>query len=205
MGLKPSLRFIVDRNDAADLGQAARRSSLGFASKDVWLRKRGGTWANIVDADGDFISTMAVITRQTSAEHLLETEQADAQSAGALLGYPACCVRAVARHDAAGALWPLQFLSGLSPVHKIDSRLNRMAAEWGGVGLLGELFPCSPDCQAALMYGQSLYQSALDLGLRRLAEKARADAIKPVFILADGSITLQNHPDAKTVDFVDNI
>jgi hypothetical protein len=118
---------------------------------------------------------------------LANAELSDSAAAGRLLGYPECCVEAISVIAGASSQWALHLLRGHAA--PVDARLNRFAAEWGGIGLLGELFPCSLHCRAAAAYAQSLYDAMTSIGMRKLADAARADALTPVDISPQGRIS----------------
>ncbi len=184
---KPSLRFVLNRNDAARLDVAATGLGLVARTKRIYLAPKGNGWNEIVPHPTKTSQDLIVITHDNGAEKLLDAELTDSAEAGLLLGYPECCVRAISRIAATSGQWALHLLKGADK--PIDARLNRFAAEWGGIGLIGELFPCSLHCSAAARYAQSLYDSAITLGLHQLAEAAKSDALAAVNVSTSGRIS----------------
>ncbi|WJI79378.1 MULTISPECIES: DUF483 domain-containing protein [unclassified Mesorhizobium] len=156
-------------------------------TKPIFLSSKGNGWNEIVSGPTESSQELIVITRDNSAGRLLDAELIDAVEAGLLLGYPECCVRALSGIAAAADQWALHLLENANK--PINARLNRFAAEWGGIGLIGELFPCSLHCAAAACYAQSLYNSAISLGLCRLAEAAKSDALASVSVSPLGRIS----------------
>lgn len=188
VGAKPSLRFVVSADDASLLHTSATDVGLISCSKSVFLASVGNGWYDIVDYSTNVSQELIVISSDKSAEKLLAAELCDPGEAGYLLGYPECCVRAISGLAATSDQWAIHLLKGASM--PIDARLNRFAAEWGGIGLIGELFPCSLNCAAAARYAQSLYDSAVILGLYKLAEAAKLDALAAVSVNKRGRIAL---------------
>ncbi|MBZ9864236.1 DUF483 domain-containing protein [Mesorhizobium sp. CA15] len=184
---KPSLRFVVSSSDAARLQAASTGLGMAVRTKRVFLAPKGNGWSQVVSTPTKRCRDLIVITRDNSAERLLDAELLDPIQAGLLLGYPECCVRAVSGIAAASDKWALHLLKDAD--RPINARLNRFAAEWGGIGLIGELFPCSLHCSVAVGYAESLYRSTVSLGLDRLAEAAKSDALASVDVSASGRIS----------------
>jgi hypothetical protein len=197
-GSKPSLRFVVSRRDAALLLEVSRAQGLATCSRRVFLSAASGTWSEIVSHRTETAAELVVIDRD-NATRILRAELSNSTEAGLLLGYPECCVRSLPNLARAAAKWPFALLSCTDA--RVDARLNRFAAEWGGIGLIGELFPCSLNCPAATSYSQSLYDAACTLGLVKLAASARTDALERVYIDANGSISRTSSDSAATVEF----
>ena len=188
--------------DAATLQNVAVGLGLEVAQRTIWLKYRGGSWTSVVTDATEESARLLVLARHGSATDLLNAELENTAAAGAMLGYPACCVHGVLKLGDARARWPSILLEEYESTKPIDARVNRFAAEWGGIGLIGEMFPCSLRCRSAIAYSQSLYNSAIELGLARLADAARADALKPVFVSSDGVIQLAKDKDGATT-FID--
>lgn len=196
---KPSLRFVVSPKDSAILVSTA--TELGFAarSRGIFLSPVNSTWNDIVLHPTDKRAEVVVIGHDHNADRLLAAELSDASEAGILLGYPECCVRSLPQLAAKADKWTFALLSNAGP--RIDARLNRFAAAWGGIGVIGELFPCSLYCRAAASYSQSLYDAARALGLTQLAAAARSDALAAVAIDADGQVSRAGSSHEATVEF----
>ena len=197
-GVKPSLRFVVSPGDAAILLGSAKMLGLAACSRGVFLATAVGTWNEMVTYRTQNPAELVVISHD-DPHTVLDAELSDSTEAGLLLGYPQCCMRSISNLAKAAGNWPFALLSGSGAC--IDARLNRFAAEWGGIGLIGELFPCSLHCRAAASYSQSLYDAACALGLVKLAAAAKSDALEPVHIDAHGLISLANSAHRATVSF----
>lgn len=187
VGTKPALRFVVSNTDAQTLVDCSAALGLVSETAQTFVEPKANGWSELVCRPTSVSQTLVVITKDSRAGNLLQAEVSDPLDAGILLGYPDCCVRSLDRLSAAAEQWALHLLDGA--VSPINARVNRFAAEWGGVGLIGELFPCSLTCQAAAAYAQSLYDAALALGLSKLAETAKSDALSPVKVSSSGRIS----------------
>lgn len=203
MGAKPALRFTVDESDADALEHSCAKAGIPTASRRVYLEPLGGTWTQIVPHRTESYCILVVIG-QTSrmSRELLKRELVDSEGAGRLLGYPPCCLAAFPRLAQAGATWPFVLLeSALESRTAVDARCNRFAADWGGIGLIGELFPCSLYCRSAAAYSDRLRSAARAAGLQRLALQAESDALTPVEIYADGTISTASDGRGRRVEF----
>jgi len=199
---KPSLRLVLDPEDAALIADAAEKADFQSAMRSAYILHDAGTWTNVVTMPTDeVVSVLVVAESQSLASEILDAEFSDQQHAGRLLGYPDCCVLAFPELAARGGNWPFAMLGDLPPGSPIDARLNRFAADWGGIALLGEMYPCSLKCGAAIDYANRIHFATISLGLRKLANHAVADALRPVLIADDGSITPADDEDANAVRF----
>jgi hypothetical protein len=195
--------MVLDEPDACRLLVACRAVGVPEAHRRVYLLSRGGTWTQVVQHETESSSTLVTLaSTSTVAQKLLRMELHDAQAAGRELGYPACCVDAFARLIEAGSQWPFSLLAtAASPTARVNMRCNRFAADWGGMGLIGELFPCSLECAAAAAYADNLLGAARRAGLARLCDRAESDALTPVEILSDGTITTHCEGLGRCVEF----
>lgn len=185
---KPALRFVIEPDDEACFERAAAAVGLECACQSVYLESRGGSWFSLVSHRTEKRRALIVIAPAGEADRLVRAESEDAERAGVLLGYPRCCVSGFQRLAESGGLWGQALAATATDTRAIDARCNRYAAEWGGIGVLGELFPCSLECELAKDYGERLYQSTLRLGLHRLAERAMQDSLRPVELSDDGTV-----------------
>jgi hypothetical protein len=140
-GVKRSVRLVLSEADSAVLLSAAADLHIAAAVSSVFIQDVGPGWSSLVGHQTDNRAALLVLSHD-DPEKLLSAELSDSKLAGALLGYPACCIDAMTRMASAADRWPFLLTSEIIPGVRIDARLNRFAAEWGGVGLIGELFPC---------------------------------------------------------------
>jgi hypothetical protein len=186
-GTKPALRFTVNRKDAGHLHATAQGLGLNACIRQVFLVSKGNGWHEIVSVPTSRRQYLVAITACGGATDVVDAELEDCARAGFLLGYPECCIGAMSAIAAASDLWALHLLK--DEKQPINARLNRFAAEWGGIGLMGELFPCSLHCPAAAAYAQNLHDSMTSLGLHKLADAAKADALAAVHVTARGRVS----------------
>lgn len=202
-GNKPLLRFVLESPDDLYFTDACKELSLGFASKVIYLKSEGGSWFSIVKYPTEKTRVLVVIGKdQGACNELLEVETLDASIAGRMLGYPSCCVRAFPSLAEYGGQWGFSLAKTAKVTSEIDALTNRYAAEWGGGSLIGELFPCSLECEQAKSYAMTMYQSANNLGLTRLADWAKNDCLVPVNLSEDGVVTPAQRGGESMLSFV---
>jgi hypothetical protein len=188
-GSKPGLRFVVESDELGALVGGLDDAAIPWASRAVHLEPAGGTWTNVVSYETPSRRVLVGCGRSRAlASEIVAAELDDPIEAGRMLGYPECCVRAFGELTRAGASWPQHLLAVSGHPRLVNARCNRFAADWGGIGLIGELFPCSLYCDAAIRYADRLRKAARDVGLLRLVLQAEADALKAIEILEDGAI-----------------
>jgi hypothetical protein len=203
LGSKPMLRFVLENPEDANFKEACEALSLGFSSKLIYLKSEGASWFSIVDYPTDKARALIVIgANQNSCDQLLEVETLDASYAGQMLGYPSCCVESfplLAKH---GGQWGHVLAKTADSCSNINALTNRYAAEWGGGSLIGELFPCSLECEHAKYYAINLYQSAINLGLIRLANWAKNDCLVPINLSNDGTVRPMRNSGKAMLSFI---
>lgn len=191
-GVKPALRFVVSAADTQRLHTAANSLGLSARTQRVYVSKQVNGWSAIVAHPTSVSLGLIVITRGDRATRLIDAEMSNADEAGTLLGYPKCCVAGMRDLACASGQWALHLLKTAD--RPVDARLNRFAAEWGGLGVIGELYPCSLHCRAAARYAQSLYDSLVTLGFHQLAKTALADALASVDVSVSGRVSQATAP-----------
>ena len=201
VGTKSALRFVLSSEDADVVSHAAHEAQIRHSRRSIGLQRSQNGWAQIVPSATSERAQLLVLSSQLDPEEILTAETSNAAQAGLFLGYPECCVRALPQIDARGPQWPFVFISATGPSEIVDARLNRFAAEWGGIGLLGELFPCSLSCENAKHYADQLHASAVALGLVRLADTAVEHALMPVSIANDGTVAHGDKGGGRLVTF----
>ncbi len=201
-GVKPSLRLVLNPEDSDMIAAAVEKAGLQSAVRGARVQHEGGTWSSLVEGGGgERVSVVAISESPSAASEVLAAEFSDPELAGRLLGYPQCCVLALPRLSEAGGRWPFALLQDRASPLPIDARLNRFAAEWGGIGLLGEMFPCSLECTAAAEYAGRIHSATVEMGLIKLAGRAVEDALQPVVIDRHGSARPANDTDVDAVRF----
>ena len=68
---------------------------------------------------------------------------------------------------------------------------NRFPIVWGGVSVVGELFPCSLNCNAAKTYGQNMLDDMDAFGFKKIKEAIVDHSKRSVFVnKEDGEISV---------------
>ena len=67
---------------------------------------------------------------------------------------------------------------------------NRFPITWGGISIIGELFPCSLICPSAIKYSKTMHSDVINFGFNEIAKVMVEHALKPIYINEeDGSIS----------------
>ena len=166
----------------------------GFVSVSRCL---GGTWSELIYAENmpsdkskdETMGEVVTISRDKSiCQDLAEAEKSDSHAAGLLLDYPSCCIDAMQDVEPAAGAWPKSLLDKTNGQAKAEA--NRLPMDWGGLSPIGEMFPCSLDCEHACRIGKESVHSLRRLGLARLADMVVSHATAWFFINAEGRAIL---------------
>jgi hypothetical protein len=181
-GEKPAMRFAVPGRVRAELDRWASASGLASGSRTLGL-KRVSDW-NCIGVDGssatDHIDVVVYAKSEEFAAMICEVEaNGGSERSGLLLGYPPCCVAAYGGYSDDPANWIGQALarSGVGP---FPCWANRLPISWGAPTFIGELYPCSFDCEGATRQGRAVFGRLREYGLDQLAQTILAEAIRPV-------------------------
>lgn len=142
--------------------------------KPVLTRHVGGSWSCIespADLSGDRMADGNIIVLGWDSGLVADVLAAEIEStkeAGALFGYPECCIGAVDGLAQAGAAWPAELVRRSQELGG-TAKSNRLPVDWGGLSPVGELFPCTLACPMAAEIGFDGYDSLQRLGLNSLA------------------------------------
>ena len=67
---------------------------------------------------------------------------------------------------------------------------NRFPITWGGISIIGELFPCSLSCPNAIKYSKTMHSDVINFGFNEIAKVMVEHALKPIYINEEnGSIS----------------
>jgi hypothetical protein len=139
-----------------------------------------GDWTVLSPEAGDDVALLVYGRSAGDVERLCAAEvDGDPAEAGRLLGYPACCIEAYALHSSSPATWVERTLarSGAGPY---PCWANRLPLQRGAVTFIGELYPCSFRCEAAVAHGRRVYAAMRRLGLEGLAQQTLEQSLRPV-------------------------
>lgn len=176
---KDTLRFAVPLSLRDRLDAWASEHGLRAASARVGGR-RVGDWTVLSPDAGDDIALVVYGRAQEDVERLCTAEVAgDPAVAGRLLGYPACCIAAYEQHASNPATWVERMVakSGSGPY---PCWANRLPLQRGAITFIGELYPCSFRCAAAVAHGRRVYAAMRQLGLESLAQQTLEQSLCPV-------------------------
>lgn len=205
-GAKPCVRLVAEGAVSiyeAMVEEVVRPGGVSIARRWLQVRRREG-WNEIMK-DGDAgtpVEMVFLAWSSEAAERAADAERLDSTAAGLTFGYPACCVDRGISPLAHGADWGERLIASAAwPNKPIDHRVNRFAAEWGGIGTIGEMYPCSLRCEGAIRYSQDMLDAARSLGLSSLADRAVADARHPVVLDSTGRVRLAADGESGRIDF----
>ena len=169
-------------------------SNLHFLYDKIYVEEKGNTWATIHSEktnntlSKNYLITIGKSKNETFLAHKYEIE-GNTTEIGRLLGYPSCCVKAYDIISNFFEKWPLYYLNIDGP--GLHSNLaNRLAIAWGGISPIGELYPCSLECQNAKKLGQSFFSATKELGFSKLHQELLLYSKNNVEISKDGVVSL---------------
>ena len=172
----------------------AIESNLHFLYDKIYVEERGNTWATIHSEKTsktlsiNYLVTIGKLKNETYMAHECEIE-GNTTEIGRLLGYPSCCVKAYDIISNFFEKWPLYYLNTDGP--GLHSNLaNRLTIAWGGISPIGELYPCSLECQNAKKLGQNFFRVTKKLGLLKLHQELLFFSKNNVEISQEGAVSL---------------
>ena len=101
--------------------------------------------------------------------------------AGKYLGYPNCCVDNLCNINEYGTDWALYYLSDFQNQKKASLYCNRFPVVNGGISVVGELFPCSLNCDAAIQYSHRMLEDLENYGFKKIKRSILYHCKEPVF------------------------
>lgn len=176
---KDALRFAVPLALRERLDAWATAHGLRTAGARVGGR-RVGDWTVLSPEAGDDIALVVYGRAAEDVERLCAAEvDGDPAVAGRLLGYPECCIEAYGQYASSPATWVERTLakSGAGPY---PCWANRLPLQRGAATFIGELYPCSFRCEAAVAHGRRVYAAMRRLGLEGLARQTLEQSLRPV-------------------------
>jgi hypothetical protein len=104
-----------------------------------------------------------------------------------LLNYPKCCADAYIYLAALRELWASYYIKFNSETVGFFTA-NRLASHFTGISLVGELFPCSLNCEKAAEYGLSNLESLNEAGLKNIASQYQTILSKSLSVNKLGTV-----------------
>lgn len=209
-GSKRIIRIVINKSDKSF--NAGLFLNNGFFASEVNLFSydRGNAFGSLLsNVDGierEHLTPVSMLSISYSRKELLEFEKAevdgDTEKAGMLLGYPLCCVRKVEDINAYNDLWSVYYLNDYEQNKSADCHTNRFPIAWGGISPIGELFPCSLNCKAAIEYSRNMLHNVSKLGFKRIADTCYHHGRRSPYINKNnGNISLNPLPDYSPIIF----
>jgi hypothetical protein len=147
---------------------------------------------------------MISISRQKEVlqEFQIAETVGDVEKAGFMLGYPECCVRNVEAINILSHKWATYYLDNYESASLASPYANRFPIAWGGISVVGELFPCSLNCIHAINYARAMMEDLVGLGFQRIHEVILNHSMRPVHIHPrSGSISVTPVSDSRPIIF----
>ena len=198
-GHKKILRIVIDNNDM--MFNTSLFLNKGFHVKQVKLycsnqkNSFGSLVTSINSEDSDNYSEVKMFSISKFKDELIDFEKAelygDVEKAGKFLGYPTCCVNNISKINDLKDLWATFYLNDYIKMNKTASKYtNRFPITWGGISIVGELFPCSLSCNKAIQYGKNLHNDVKSFGFNKIYHSIINHAQLPIYINpVDGTIS----------------
>jgi hypothetical protein len=126
----------------------------------------------------------------------------DTEKSGILLGYPKCCCNNIEEINFFKNKWAIYYLEDFSKNGIASKFANRFPIAIGGMSLIGELFPCSLSCKAAISYTQMMIESLEKYSFNEIIKTSLIYSALPVHInRSNGEISKESHSDFETIIF----
>jgi len=193
-GNKKILRIVIDNNEKLFNNSLFLSNNIHVKEAKLYSSKQknsfGSLVASINSEDSDNYSEVRMFSISKFKDELIEFEKAelygDIEKAGEFLGYPICCIKNIYKINDLKDLWATFYLNDYEKMNKTASiYTNRFPITWGGVSIVGELFPCSLSCNNAIEYGRNLYNDVKSFGFNEIHKTIIDHAQLPIYINPD--------------------
>lgn len=181
-----------------------KKYNLNFEYTSFETYDYGNSWTSLIKNNHkkEFkITDTIVIVIGRSAEILKEYIQAESNfdyfKAGQLLGYPICCIRAYSEIEVLKENWFQYYLSDNKKSYPFWA--NRINTIFGGGSFIGEMFPCSLNCENAINLGKNAAKTMESFGLIKLTDTIRSHCIAPIYL--DQNNQLSKSITSNKIDF----
>ncbi len=189
-GSKRIIRIVVDKPNASFDFQLFSKYGLFVTQQELYTEDKGNSFGRLISKmneinSGDF-KEVSMLSFSSSHRELIEFEEAevdgDTEKAGLMLGYPKCCVKNVETINSLNELWSLYYLDDYHHNKVASHFTNRFPITWGGMSPIGELFPCSLNCAAAIQYAKTMKKDLHSFGFDRIIANIYEAAMRPIYI-----------------------
>lgn len=209
-GRKKIVRIIVDQSD--QVIDIPLLQKYGFYTREtsLYTTKSSNSYSCMVTSTEGFgineLTEICMYSISKSAVDLEDFENCelygDSEKAGFYLGYPKCCVENLEKVNAIGAKWGIFYLEDFISQKKASLFCNRFPISWGGISIVGELFPCSINCKAARMYAEAMLTDVQNFGFEKIKDKILDHSQRPVFInKQNGEISVSQNAGFEQITF----
>lgn len=209
-GRKRILRIVVDDCNQSFDDSLFYKYGLYVSQVDLFSSKQKNSFGSLVpeidDRDYKHFNKVKMFSISKFEKELNDFQQAelfgDVEKAGAYLGYPTCCVKNISIINSLQGLWATFYLEDFIRNSEANLFTNRFPITWGGISIVGELFPCSLSCKKAIEYGKGLHNEVKTYGFGKISEVMLYHATNPIYInSADGGISKHNYEDFQPIIF----
>lgn len=209
-GRKKIIRIVID--DSNNLFDFKLFQTFGFIVKETILycsheqNSFGNLVAHINEIDRDKFNVVKMYSISKAKKDLDDFEYAelygDILKAGKYLGYPDCCVNNVENINKLNSKWATFYLEDFQKNKIANHFTNRFPITWGGISVIGELFPCSLMCSHAIEYSKKMYSDVIEFGFNQISDAMIIHSLKPVFInKMNGAILTVENENYEIINF----
>lgn len=209
-GRKKIIRIVVDKSN--NLFDFDLFSNFGFYVKESTLfsslenNSFGSLVSRIDNLEQNQYSEVKMYSISRSIKELEEFEFAevygDILKAGNYLGYPKCCINNVEKINTLNSKWATFYLEQFHKIKIANHFTNRFPITWGGISIIGELFPCSLTCPKAIEYSQNMFSDVIDLGFSKISEIIKAHSLRPIYVnKINGEISVDSKSGFEIIKF----
>ena len=210
-GRKTIIRIVIDNSNNpfnhrlfGKYGYFVKESTL-FSSQQ---KNSFGSLVSSIDEnlEGEYVK-VRMLSISSSMKELEEFEYAemygDVEKAGIFLGYPSCCTKNITTINNLNKLWATYYLNDYLKNSRAANHLtNRFPLTWGGISIIGELFPCSLTCVKAVEYAGNMQNDMINFGFHKIADIMVKHAKSPIFINPEnGAISIYDSPKYESIIF----
>jgi len=207
---KGIIRIVVDNSDNPFDLNLFHQAGFIVSEKSLFSQSIGNSFGNLISEVNGLNKNeytevkMFSIARDKYALDSFEKAEieGDVLKAGTLLGYPSCCVNNVEQINQLGANWGLYYLDDYHNNNKASLFTNRFPIAWGGISIVGELFPCSLSCKNAIEYSKSMIIDLKKFGFNNVADKCIEHSSRTIYIHSSkGNINIDPVLNYKEIKF----
>lgn len=209
-GNKRILRIVVDDSSKPFNTPLFLDNGFYVSQKELFCSKQKNSFGSLVtNIEVEHLKnynkvTMFSISRLRN--ELKDFEKAelfgDVEKAGEYLGYPSCCIKNIGVINSLSDLWATHYLDDYARFNNASLFTNRFPITWGGMSIVGELFPCSLSCINAINYGKALLKDVKEIGYISISEVMIRHAKTQIYINPeDGGVSKIIHDQFKPIIF----